>query len=122
MPRLEDLTKGPSGSEHYGIPHPCALQNTGTQAECEMASAYRELLVHLEWKTPICYKTKWRSLSSSEKGVMWALGLKVPMPRLPAGRLMKEPDVAERRERACELAEVFENQVIKKKWVLSQQI
>lgn len=50
MPRLEDLTEGPSGSENYEIPHPCALQNTATGEESEIASAYKELLVYLEWK------------------------------------------------------------------------
>lgn len=85
MPRLEDLTEGPSGSENYEIPHPCALQNTATGAESKISSAYKELLVYLEWKTTLWYKTKWRSLSSSEKGVMQALGLKVPMTRVSAG-------------------------------------
>lgn len=120
MPRLEDHTEGPSGYENYEIPHPCALQNTGTGAESEIVSAYKELLVYLEWKTTIWYKTKWRSLSSSEKGVM---GWKYPWLGFPlADWQTSQTNMAERRERAWELAEEFEKQVIKKKWVLSQQI
>lgn len=49
MPRVEDLTKGPSGPESSEIPHVCALQSTGALTEREIASAYKELIDCLEW-------------------------------------------------------------------------
>lgn len=52
---------------------------------------------------------------------MQALGLKVPMTRLSTGSLTKEPDICSEKERKhASLLEGFENQVIKKKWALSQ--
>lgn len=79
MPRLEVMTKHPSRSENYGIPHTHALQSTrdlgglggGSEILCFCSQGAYRPLGERERKKIVYYKTKWRSPSSSCRLLGW---------------------------------------------------
>lgn len=107
MPRLEVMTKHPSRSENYGIPHTHALQSTGdlgglgagSEILCFCSQGAYTPLGERERKKIVYYKTKWRGPSSWEKRFMQALGLEGPMTGLSVDIVTREPDIHRKKER-----------------------